>query len=527
MKPSTFLQCHRAKLPALILIFCISLLVAGRVLAQEVAPSPNAVIGLAVAPDNPSVLLAGTLNSPARAAIYRSTDGGRSWAVTEAPLPPSSSIASLLFDPQDPNFALAADAGFGALFISENGGQTWRLQPSLSTALSTNSAVGRLFATVENGQTVFYAGTRFDGVLRSGDRGRTWERLSTGLGGDALRVRALAAKEGVLYAGTHAGLFRLPAGSSVWELVAGVPASSIVRGLDVLNGTIYAGTFNNGLYSSADGQIWARDAAFPGGVQIFDLAAAGYRLVAGTNLGLWGMFDSQWTKGLLNGADFSGEVYKVSQAPSTAGVVYAGTATQWVFRSIDGGTKFTNITEMDMLIPALVPPPPTPTPSPTLTPTETPTPTITPTSTETPLPTDTPLPTETPTDTPSPTETAIPTETPTETATPTETVTPTETPTVDPFAPTDTATPTETPTETATPTETPTITATPTQTATPTETSLPTATPTATDTATPTAVEAATQTMTQLPPIWVGAAAALLIVVLVAGLAVVRGPGEI
>jgi photosystem II stability/assembly factor-like uncharacterized protein len=239
-----------------VLAFLLALNLPNNLLAQSsTAPSPNAVISLAVAPDNPSIVLAGTLNSPSASAIYRSTDGGQTWTVAEAPLPPSASIADLLFDPQNPNLALAADAGFGALFISEDGGQNWRLEPSLSAILSANGAVGRLFARSENGQTVFYAGTRFDGVLRSADQGRTWERLTAGLSGDALRVRAFTSKDDVLYAGTHAGLYRLPPGATTWEAVAGIPATAIVRGLDVLKDQIYVCTFANSIYTNPDGEI--------------------------------------------------------------------------------------------------------------------------------------------------------------------------------------------------------------------------------------------------------------------------------
>jgi photosystem II stability/assembly factor-like uncharacterized protein len=511
----------RRGIGAMMLLFIVGL-IPGLVQAQATtAPSPNAVIGLAVAPNDPAIVLAGTINSPAQAAIYLSTDGGITWSVTDAPLPPNASIASLVYDPQDPNLVLAADAGFGALYISENGGQNWRLQPSLSTILSANSAVGRLFARIENGQTVFYAGTRFDGVLRSADRGNTWQRLDAGLEGDARRVRAFTSNDDVLYAGTHAGLFRLPPGATIWEQVAAIPTGAIVRGLDVMDGRIYAGSFANGIYTSEDGATWTRDASFPAALQVLDLAAAGYRIVVGTTQGIWSLFDGQWSQSTLDNNGYTAEVYNIAPAPDTPGVVYAGTANTWVLRSLDGGSRFSSIDDMGVLIRGLVPPPPTPTPLPTATPTETPTPTITPPPTETPTPTDTPEPSATPTETPTPTDTPEPT------ATPTDTPTPTETPTVDPFAPTETptatATATATPTDTATPTETPL----PTSTATPTETPLPTATPTPTDTPTPTALQEAQEAMTQLPPVWVGAGIVFFFVILIAGLAVVRGPSDI
>ncbi|MEZ4831500.1 MAG: hypothetical protein R2873_05755 [Caldilineaceae bacterium] len=188
-------------------VLAFMLLPRGLAAQAPTPPSPNAVLGLAVAPDDPTLVLAGTLNSPSPAAIYRSTDAGRTWTTADAPLPANASIAALLFDPQNGNFALAADGGFGALYVSENGGQNWRLQPSLSTVLSPNSAVGRLFARVENGQTVFYAGTRFDGVLRSVTAETRGLSSPAALPATRRCVCALGDLDGVLYAGTHARLF--------------------------------------------------------------------------------------------------------------------------------------------------------------------------------------------------------------------------------------------------------------------------------------------------------------------------------
>ena len=538
------------------------------------APSPNAVIGLAVSPADPATVLAGTINAPQPAQIYRSTDGGVTWKITDAALPANVSIAAIVYDPQNPRTALAADGGFGYVFRSVNDGRRWDEVPGVRDLLSENSAIGRLFATVEQGKTVFYAGTRFDGVLRSTDGGLTWQKIANGLEGDALRVRAFTAKDGILYIGTHDGLYRLPSGSLTWEKVATFPDGVIVRGLEIQDGVLYAGTFGAGMYESLDGVTWNPSPGFPANTLIYDIASAGYRMVAGTDTGLWSQSENAWVQATVNDQAYEGDVYRLAGAPSLQGVVYAGTAEDWVLRSIDGGRSFLSIDAMSPLIPGEVPPPPTPTPTTTPTPTSTNTPTATPTATNTPTPTATPTATNTPTETPTatPTNTATPTETPTATATATLTptatltatvgITPTATltstapltgtPTLEATATVtftlevpgivgtetpETATPeaTATPTRTATPTDTPTPapTETPTATATQTATPLPTDTPTpAPPTVTPTPTgpspaEVAADTLTQLPPVWVGAGIVLLVLILVAGLSVARGPRDI
>ena len=554
----------------------------GQILAQSgFVPFSNSIISLDVSPDDGSIVLAGTLNVPVPAGIYRSTDGGHTWSRANVELPPDTSVASIRYDPQDGNRVLAADGGVGNLFISEDGGLNWRQEPSINQVLTINSGVGRLFARIEDGQTVFYAGTRFDGVVRSADGGQSWEWYGNGLAGGALRVRVFEEKDGALYAGTHDGVWRLTAESTAWQRV-NLPAGIIARGMTTLDGRLYVGTFASGLYLSDDGYNWIRDPSFPAGVVIFDLAISNDQVIVGTNVGLWTQSVPDWVRASVNGTVFTNPVYRLASSPTLVGVTYAGTEQDGVLRTIDSGATFLSSAQITPLDPAEVPGVPTPTPTvtpsapdtptptetptvtatpdpnaPTATPTETPTVTATPdpnaptaTPTETPTVTATPdpnAPTATPTETPTVTATpdpnaptATPTETPTVTATPdpnAPTATPTETPTVtatpDPNAPT--ATPTETPTvtatpdpnaPTATPTETPTVTATPdpnAPTATPTETldpNAPTATPTATST--PAGIDNVRDSLTKIPPIWIGGAAVFFLLILFASVSVAR-----
>jgi photosystem II stability/assembly factor-like uncharacterized protein len=178
------------------------------VIAQSNAPTRNPVLSLAVAPGAPNIALAGTLNSPDPPGIYRSTDGAIGWLSVNSGLIENISIAGLAYDPQDSQVVMAGDGGFGYLFRSRNGGQSWEELTSFREMLTPNSAVGELYATVEAGRSVFYACTRFDGVIRSEDGGETWVRLDAGLVGEARRVREVLRFGDQLYAGTHAGLYR-------------------------------------------------------------------------------------------------------------------------------------------------------------------------------------------------------------------------------------------------------------------------------------------------------------------------------
>ena len=451
-------------------------LASGQIFAQSgFVPFSNSIIGLAVSPDDAGIVVAGTLNVPVPAGIYRSTDGGYTWSRANVDLPPDTSVASIRFDPQDGNRVLAADGGFGNLFISEDGGLNWRQEESISQVLTPNSGIGRLFTRIEDGLTVFYAGTRYDGVIRSFDGGLSWEWYGEGLTGSALRVRAFADKDGALYAGTHDGVWRLTADAAYWQRVD-LPAGIIARGMTILDGRLYVGTFASGLYLSDDGYNWIQDPSFPAGVLIYDLTVSGQEVVVGTHVGLWSQSLPDWTRMTVNGAAYTNPVFRLASSSTFVGVTYAGTEQDGVLRTIDSGVSFLSSAQITPINPAELARVPTPTP------------TVSPTATETPSPSDTSTPTATPAVTATPDPGAL-TETPA--AASTLTATP------DPDAPT--ATPTATP-------DPDTPTAMPTEECTPVAMHLPVETPTATGTATaspdpnaPTVAPTSASTVTATP----------------------------
>lgn len=253
--------------------------------AQGTFPTRNTPISLAVLPGQPDRVLAGTLNAPDVINIYRSTDGGVSWAGAGQGMLPNISIAAVAADPNNPNLVLAGDGGFGYMYRSRDGGATWEELPAFKALLAENAAVGELYSVVEGGGTVFYAATRYEGVFRSPNGGDIWQKLDGGLAGEARRVREVVLFQGVVYAGTHAGLYRLLPSSSTWEFVPGMPNTLIIFSLWVMGDTIYAGT-GQGLYTSQDGVTWTPAPNFPPTI-VYDLIDTGQKIVAATETGLW------------------------------------------------------------------------------------------------------------------------------------------------------------------------------------------------------------------------------------------------
>lgn len=400
------------------LLCCGALLPPPLLFAQGSPPTPNAVLSLAVGPGAPNQVIAGVLNSPQPAGIYLSTDGAVTWANSTPDLPANISFAAVAFDPRNARIAYAADGGSGFLFRSIDGGATWTELETFRGLLSATSAVGELYTTVEAGRAVVYAGTRFDGVLRSVDEGETWTRLDAGLTGDARRIRELTTYAGDLYAGTHNGIYRLPAGAVVWQPIPTFPDQGIVYSLWAAADALYAGTTSS-LYVSADGAAWSRVASAPATVY-YDIVGSGRLLVLGTENGLWVGADDAWAQAAVDGVAYTAPVYALANTARAPRTIYAGTADAWVLRSDDEGLTFASVSAMPPLdVRAALA-------------TATPTPTLTPTPTDTPTPTNTATPTHTPTTTPTFTATPLPTNTPTPTDTATPTLTRTPRPTATP-----------------------------------------------------------------------------------------------
>jgi regulation of enolase protein 1 (concanavalin A-like superfamily) len=209
---------------------------------------------IAIHPTNPNVLIVGS----AGGGIWRSTDGGASWMVSDDFMPVLS-VSSIVFDPRDSNVLYAGtgegyfnqDAIGGAgIFKSTDGGASWAQLPATAPAATPNfDDTNRLAFSLDG--AVLLAATNH-GVFRSTDGGLSFAATTvSGWMGQVVfspndSNDALAAGFGAVYV-TH------DSGQS-WTAASGLQGGRIEVGYSKSDGSIYASVDDNGgsLYRSFD-----------------------------------------------------------------------------------------------------------------------------------------------------------------------------------------------------------------------------------------------------------------------------------
>ncbi len=218
------------------------------------------VRSLAFAPDAPSTVLAGT----SAGQVYLSEDGGATWRDAGSPLPfPGWVVGALRFDPnRDPN----------------KSGRLW----------------AALWGIWGSGQVAY-----------SDDLGKSWAAASHGLPDEPVYTLALVpGRPGRLYAATRSGVWGTEDGGGSWRrLTASVPEMAKVTSLLVdpaLPETVIAGTWRQAYRSDDGGKTWGPP---------------------------------------LDGMVLDTEVFSLTPVPDHPGEIWASTC-GWVYQSVDHGAHW-------------------------------------------------------------------------------------------------------------------------------------------------------------------------------------------
>ncbi len=247
---------------------------------QGTPEDSRSVRGIAVDPTNASIVYAATGEG-----VIKSQDGGDAWALASTGLPtdatqdptnPPRTVRSIIVDPATPTTLYAA---VGGVYKSVDGGATWAaVNGSLPTSVTCGPASapscpgdGSVSAfAVDRGPGTdatwgtLYAATDGAGVFKSIDGGATWSAMSTGLGSDlsvlSLVLDPLEQSGVALYAGTSTGKVFKSVNGGGWISFGSGLSGEAVTALVVRLGApsrLYAGLNGGGVYAiAANSNVW-------------------------------------------------------------------------------------------------------------------------------------------------------------------------------------------------------------------------------------------------------------------------------
>ena len=212
----------------------------------------QAVRALAVAPSDPNVLVAGTLDG-----VYRSLDAAKTWErISPEHHEELRNLDSLAVDPRDPQTIYAGT--YHLPWKTADGGRTWH---PIHEGMIDDSDVMSLLIDQGNSRLIYASAC--SGIYRSDDSAAQWRKIQ-GIPYTARRTYAITQdpkQPASVYAATSEGLWKTADGGMTWRRTT--PESWVVNTVAVAEGSpgrVLIGTEELGVLASDDGGEHFQDA---------------------------------------------------------------------------------------------------------------------------------------------------------------------------------------------------------------------------------------------------------------------------
>ena len=309
------------------------------------------VTAIAINPKRPNFIYIATNNK-----IYKSKDGGETWAVMTEGLGTAPRVISLAIHPELTSTVYAGTWG-DSVYRSLDGGQHWSI---INAGMKEHVSIVNSFAFHPENPNIFFAGLTV-GIFKTENAGLMWDDVPN-KGMDSVYVVPLIldhSDPNVLYAGTSGGVYRSSNGGQTWVLLhKGMLKNLIDSGLElgvntlaqdpVHTNKIYAGTTNGAYKSTNRGDSWSKIAGGLGDDFIAHILIDPQEhstLYAGTTQGVFRSQDEgdHWTP-IQEGLTTKNVRY-MAMDPTDPKIIYAGTQ-KGLFKTVNGGEAWRELTFM-------------------------------------------------------------------------------------------------------------------------------------------------------------------------------------
>jgi photosystem II stability/assembly factor-like uncharacterized protein len=195
---------------------------------NRIADLPRSINDLLADVNDPGVFYAGTGEQGSGSGVYKSEDYGLTWQRASEGLP-NADVESLIINPNSPHRLYAAlfDSARAHLYSSDDGAKSWNM---LSNTGIFGGLKQRLIIDPNNGENQFLI-IPPNGLFRSRDGGRNWQPINEGLPKDqafdqaayVLTVAVDPNDSKIVYAGTGSisgqgnGVFKSTDGGMTWS----------------------------------------------------------------------------------------------------------------------------------------------------------------------------------------------------------------------------------------------------------------------------------------------------------------------
>lgn len=219
------------------------------------------VTAILVHPRQPEILFAATWtldpggDDGKGGGVFRSTDAGRTW---ESAGLAGQAVRAVAMAPSNPDVLVAGT--LDGVYRTRDAGRTWeRISPEGHEEIRNLDSV----AIDPRNPEVIYIGT-YHLPWKTMDGGRSWSAIHTGMidDSDVMSIEIDSTNPQRIYASACSGIYRSDNGGALWRKIQGIPYSArrthVIRQDPLQPRTLYAGT-TEGLWKTPDaGATWRR-----------------------------------------------------------------------------------------------------------------------------------------------------------------------------------------------------------------------------------------------------------------------------